>query len=225
MAYEAADRDGGGIGKKEVRLFLQYQIFYDDAWEIFADMDTNADGSLSEQEFMSNLDLLGVKISNPKMVYAAMDANHDGKIDLREFSLWLGQLKFKGEEKGDIARSYEQAAAYFPMEHYAALAQAHRATTGSKASVATTPSPIAAGSVSIPGIMHEPVPTHSGNVNFFAFLVENKIKDTVIATLKDEEIEDFHTLAHFTKSDFADIGIKAGPALKLIRLGKAQEGI
>ena len=74
MAYEAADRDGGGIGKKEVRLFLQYQIFYDDAWEIFADMDTNADGALSEQEFMSNLDLLGVKISNPKMVYAAMDA-------------------------------------------------------------------------------------------------------------------------------------------------------
>ena len=43
MAYEAADRDGNGLGWRETRLFFQYQLFYDDAWEIFRDMDTNAD--------------------------------------------------------------------------------------------------------------------------------------------------------------------------------------
>eukprot|EP00729_Bicosta_minor_P012918 gene12918-13081_t len=218
MAYEAADRDGGGIGKKEVRLFLQYQVFYDDAWEIFADMDTNADGALSEQEFLSNLDLLGVKVTNPKMVYASMDVNHDGKIDLREFSLWLGQLKFKGAENEDIARSYTAAGSFFPMENYAALGKAVSAAAPTSAPVIH-----AASHVAVPAIMHQPVPEHNGN--FFEFLAEQKIKDTVIQVLKDEEIEDFHTLAHFTKADFADIGVKAGPALKLIRLGKAQEGI
>jgi hypothetical protein len=45
----------------------------------------------------------------------------------------------------------------------------------------------------------------------------------VLAVLRDQEITDAHTLAHFTKADFADLGIKAGPALKLIRLAKASE--
>ena len=54
-------------------------------------------------------------------------------------------------------------------------------------------------------------------------LQAEKIKEEVLAILREEEITDAHTLAHFTKSDFADLGIKAGPALKLIRLAKAAE--
>jgi hypothetical protein len=40
----------------------RYQLFYDDAWELFADMDTNADGVLTEKEFLSNLDLINVQL-------------------------------------------------------------------------------------------------------------------------------------------------------------------
>lgn len=109
MAYEAADRDGsGGITVKEARLFIKYQLFYDDAWDIFKSMDTNADGRLSEHEFTANLDLLDVNLSNPEAVYLTMDRDGDGSVDLREFSVWLAQIKFKSEGKalGDAERAY-----------------------------------------------------------------------------------------------------------------------
>jgi hypothetical protein len=152
MAYEAADRDGGGIGTKEVRLFLQYQLFYDDAWEIFADMDTNADGVLSEKEFVSNIDLLKVKIENPKLCYAVMDKNGDGKIDLREFAYWLGQMKYKeGAEATDVTRAFDVSAEFFPVGSYPGL-QAQ------------------ASSVSVPAIMTKPIPASGDHDDFMAFL-------------------------------------------------------
>lgn len=109
MAYEAADRDGsGGITVKEARLFIKYQLFYDDCWDIFQAMDTNADGTLSESEFISNLDLLDVDLSNPEAVYLTMDRDGDGTVDLREFTVWLAQIKFKKEAKslGDAERAF-----------------------------------------------------------------------------------------------------------------------
>lgn len=97
MAYRAADRTGDGtIEVKESRLLFKYLIFYDDAWEIFRDLDVNADGVLSEKEFTKGLKLIkGVHVSNPAATFITMDGNGDGSIDLKEFCLWLGRVKMR----------------------------------------------------------------------------------------------------------------------------------
>ena len=71
QAYAAADRDGsGGIGIKETRLLIKYLIFYDDAWEMFRDLDVNADGVVSEAEFVKGIGLVkDLSIKHPKAVF------------------------------------------------------------------------------------------------------------------------------------------------------------
>jgi len=109
MAFNAADRDGGGsIGKREMRLFIMYQLFYDDVWDMFKAMDVNADGRLSEKEFESfvGLDLIELDVKNPRAVFATMDRDQDGSVDLNEFTVWVAHMKFKDE---DYIRDTERA--------------------------------------------------------------------------------------------------------------------
>jgi hypothetical protein len=64
MAYEAADRDGGMLGWRETRLFFKYQLFYDDAWEIFQLVDTDKSNTIDRDEF-SRLDAARIGIADP----------------------------------------------------------------------------------------------------------------------------------------------------------------
>lgn len=67
-------------------------------------------GKLSEEEFLSNIDLLDIDLDHPEACYITMDRDGDGTVDLREFSVWLAQIKFRKEKAalGDAERAYVQ---------------------------------------------------------------------------------------------------------------------
>jgi Ca2+-binding EF-hand superfamily protein len=146
MAYEAADRNGGGLSWRETRLFFQYQLFYDDAWELFQQVDMSGDGRIDRHEF-ANIDsaMLGIK-SNPFATFDdafdEIDVDNSGTIDLREFCTWLGRQQYETEaELADIERAYQESDSWFGKSDIAVMKyalQKDRAADGAVRMSATT---------------------------------------------------------------------------------------
>jgi hypothetical protein len=53
---------------------------------------------------------------------------------------------------------------------------------------------------------------------FVAALTAGGVKEKDIAVLLENEVEDFDTLSAFEKTDILDLGIKAGSAMKILRV-------
>lgn len=106
-AFHAADRSNDGtIQFKEFRLLLKYLIFYDDAWEIFKALDTNADGKLQLAEFQKGIHMLDLKksVSNPLTAYHAMNADGSDGVELDEFAAWLAEHSGRAQDMVDDAQ-------------------------------------------------------------------------------------------------------------------------
>jgi Ca2+-binding EF-hand superfamily protein len=121
MAYSAADRDGTGLTWRETRVFFEYQLFYDDAWEAFQQVDVDGDGTINRAEFAAiKSDMLGIT-NNPFAsfddAFDEIDLDHSGMIDLREFCAWLGQQHYADseEELADVARAFDESASWFGL--------------------------------------------------------------------------------------------------------------
>jgi len=130
MAFDAADRDGSNkLGWKEVRLFFEFQLAFDDFWEVFQSMDTESDGLLTEKELVGKAYHLGLKpTTDPKKVFAAMRRNGgenlttaagEDAVNLREVVLWLGKRQYRksADEKADVVRACEVAKQWWGFSH------------------------------------------------------------------------------------------------------------
>eukprot|EP00037_Helgoeca_nana_P019874 m.195400 g.195400 ORF g.195400 m.195400 type:complete len:363 (+) comp25034_c1_seq12:4192-5280(+) len=92
-AHSAADTDGTGfITFIEFRKFLKYVLFFDDLYDKFQELDTDADHRLSEAEFVKGCELVGGdKIEDPAAAFHAMDQNAGGVVLFDEFSVWIAR--------------------------------------------------------------------------------------------------------------------------------------
>eukprot|EP00037_Helgoeca_nana_P019876 m.195482 g.195482 ORF g.195482 m.195482 type:complete len:363 (+) comp25034_c1_seq16:4192-5280(+) len=91
-AFKAADRTGDGrIQKKEIRILLKYLLFYDEAWELFKKMDTNANGKLELDEFTLGINMLSLKeeVGDVEAEFATMNLDEGKGVELDEFAAWL----------------------------------------------------------------------------------------------------------------------------------------
>ena len=106
---QAADRDGsGGLTVQETRLFFQYQLFYDDCWEVFRQVDADEDSTINREEFAAlMLEGFGLVYDRPafEAAFDEIDLNGSGSIDLREFCAWLGNEHYGSvDELTDVVR-------------------------------------------------------------------------------------------------------------------------
>jgi Ca2+-binding EF-hand superfamily protein len=116
-AYKAADVNGDGfIGRREFRLFLEYLVFFSQAWMDFEAFDIDSDHRLTESEFVAGCQRLGLDYSAEEAAreFQVVDQNNGGYVLFEEFCCWAGQAKI-GVTK-QLWPKYKTAAPVIPPE-------------------------------------------------------------------------------------------------------------
>lgn len=119
MAFQASTRNGLNLDPREMRLFFQYQLHYDDAWETFNTLDEDEDGLITLTDIVSAPYKLGLKATDDLVsIFRAMcrksppgkNAAGENAVNLAEFSTWLGLNAFISVEnkanRDDIERAF-----------------------------------------------------------------------------------------------------------------------
>ena len=92
-AYKAADQsDDGFIKRKEFGYFLQYIVYYNNLWTVFAAVDDDGDRRISKDEFVAAADRLELE-RDAEQVFAEIDKNKGGMILFDELVHWMATNK------------------------------------------------------------------------------------------------------------------------------------
>lgn len=92
-SFDAADHSlDGTIGRTQFRLLLQYVIFFNQNWDLFAQIDLDHDERVVWEEFVRGLDVLGIRMTEAeqKQVFMGLDEDN-GFVRFGEFCSWAAR--------------------------------------------------------------------------------------------------------------------------------------
>jgi len=112
-AFEAAkgissngkDSSKNYVEKNEFRYFLCYIRQYFEYYQMFCQINSNANLSISYQEFLEAIPLIekwGYKVNNPKVSFQEMDLDKSGLVRFDEFCSWAIKKNLDVEDDDDF---------------------------------------------------------------------------------------------------------------------------